>query len=678
MKKFFSILMIFAVVLACCACAEQEVSQQTTEPAETTAPVDMSTPEAQFGHIDQTQPLGGVYKLWNPDGVKFMMENHPDGEFEILCNIDMGGATLAPIPEFTGTIKGGNFTLSNFVLQGGSEESFGFIAHNKGTLRSLLLKDVTFIPGENAKNIGSIAGINDGMINACEVTGTLAVTQAAPDAACGAIAGVNTGTVMNTIVTVDNTYSAPGAAHVGGLVGIAQGGKVEFSESHGVLTVTGEDKTTGLFAGNATDMTFLGCVFGGADNSLNGELFLNFTGNPDDDELVVADAGLWRDNACVEKLPDNVMALRNKVVDAMYRQCTVQWRVEQDLTHSCTCQLSTCHGVYSTEYTYVGMPYNHKAASVKRFNYALDEDGTLADWVYDLGAFDGFDVYIGTDCSGAVQTAWWSVSNSTNIRATDQIMPAYGNGTIAVGDYKCDFKMTKQTRDGVTTLFTAEYLEANTDQAIYEAYADTHPGDGIINRVAAGGHTRMIASEPVVIRDQAGQINPTYSYVICHEQGGYMVDDVNKVCTFGKHDWKYTFAALYDTAYLPFTCEELITGEMEPVEAKLEGGCNGYAGMFNGTVQANYHLDAVTLTILDGEGNTVLDHPMFVTAQKYNDYGNNYYTSRNFTNSYDMSNFAMVMTQVPLEQGKTYSYTVTANLATFDNIVVHEGEFSYG
>ena len=100
--------------------------------------------------------------------------------------------------------------------------------------------------------------------------------------------------------------------------------------------------------------------------------------------------------------------------------------------------------------------------------------------------------------------------------------------------------------------------------------------------------------------------------------------------------------------------------------------------MFNGTVETNYHLDAVTLTILDGEGNTVLDHPMFVTAQKYNDYGNNYYTSRNFTNSYDMSNFAMVMTQVPLEQGKTYSYTVTANLATFDNIVVHEGEFSYG
>ena len=71
MKKFLSILMIFAVVLACCACGEQEASQQTA-PEEATAPVDMNSAEAQFGHIDQTQPVGGVYKLWNADGVKFI------------------------------------------------------------------------------------------------------------------------------------------------------------------------------------------------------------------------------------------------------------------------------------------------------------------------------------------------------------------------------------------------------------------------------------------------------------------------------------------------------------------------------------------------------------------------------------------------------------------------------
>ena len=42
---------------------------------------------------------------------------------------------------------------------------------------------------------------------------------------------------------------------------------------------------------------------------------------------------------------------------------------------------------------------------------------------------------------------------------------------------------------------------------------------------------------------------------------------------------------------------------------------DGYAGMFNGTVQANYHLDAVTLTVVDSDGNTVLDQPFRVNAE---------------------------------------------------------------
>ena len=65
-----------------------------------------------------------------------------------------------------------------------------------------------------------------------------------------------------------------------------------------------------------------------------------------------------------------------------------------------------------------------------------------------------------------------------------------------------------------------------------------------------------------------------------------------------------------------------------------------------------------------------------VTGGAY--YGNNYYTGRSYTDTYDLSNFAMVMTRLPLEHGKTYSYKLTANLATMDDIVIHESEFTYG
>ena len=672
MKKFLSVVMILAVLLSCCACGAKNEGVDSTEPA-----LSPQSPEAMYGHIDQTVPVDGYHKIWNAEGVKFMMENNPDGKFEILCNIDMEGATLSPIGTFTGTLKGGNFKITNFTLQGGDETDFGFITVNKGNIQNLTLENVTLIPGANAKNIGSFAGTNEGKINRCNITGAMTVEKAAADASCGALAGVNTGSMANMVCTVDVLYSAQGAAKVGGLVGTASAGTEEFLENHGKLTVTG-DKAVGLFAGEASETVFTNCVFGGADNSLDGKLFTNFTGNVDDDERAVALNGKWRDNGYQEPLPENVQAIRKKVVDAMYDMCTVEWHVTEDLVHSCTCQLSACHGVYNSRYTYYGLPYNHKSSSLARFKYCLNADKTIFDWFYDLDSFDGFDIYIGTDCSSTVQQAWWTVSNSTDIRNTTYLPAAMGRGTIAVGDYTCDFELKKETRDGVNAYYTAQYLEATDEQVMYESYAATRPGDAIVNKLAAGGHTRMIAYDPVVIKDQDGKIDPTYSYVLTHEQGSTWTDDVKMEASSCKVDWKYTFAALYGDCYVPLTCEELLSGEMEPAEAKLEDSCGGYSGMFTGTVRTNYHLDSVTLKITDSKGEEVLSHPIFVTSQKNNDYGGAYFTARSYTDWFDLADFAVVLSHVPFTSGESYNYTLTADLATFEHIQVHEGNFAYG
>ena len=690
MKKLMSLLILFAILLSVCACGAQEAPQATTttaEPAETTpatqsgtSGLQQLTDEDKFGHINQLEPVDGVYKIWNAEGVK-NIANHPDAKFELLCTIDMEGTVLAPIgadKPFTGELKGSNFFIKNFTVQGGNEENFGFISVNQGTVRNLVLENVTFIPGANAKNIGTAVGLNEGTVTRCNVTGAMTVEAAAADAACGGLAGRNTGTLANMVCTVDLVYTAAGTANVGGLVGVTTGGTAEFLENHGVLTVTGDNKTTGLFAGTAENTVFNNCVFGGADNSLNGELFVNFTGNEGDDEYAVALKAKWRDNAVHEQLPENVMALRQKVVDTMYDLCTVEWRVTQDLVHSCTCQLSSCHGTYSSNFTYYGIPYNHKASSLARFTYCLNEDKTLFDWFYDLATYDGFDIYIGSDCSSTMQQAWWSVSNSTNICNTTYIPAAYGHGTIAVGPYKCDFELKTETRDGVATLYTAQYIEANEEQTIYESYAAMRFGDAMVNKVAVGGHTRMVAADPVVIKTQDGLIDPAYSYVLMHEQGATWLDEVRMVTSSCKTDWKYTFAALYSDCYVPVTCEELLTGEMEPAEAQILDGCDGFAGMFTGTVKANYQLDYVKLTITDGEGNEVLDHPVFTTSQKSSDYGGNYFTARMYTDSMDLADFAVVLTKIKLEEGKTYQYTLTACLATFDSIVVGEGTFAYG
>ena len=152
MKKFIAVVLLIAVLLSCCACG--------TDPAKQTEPsLDPSSMEAKYGHIDQTVLTDGVYKIWNAEGVKNMVK-HPEGKFELLCTVDMQGATISPIgtaeKPFTGELYGANFFIQNFTVQGGSEESFGFLGVNQGLVRNLVLENVTFLPGANAKNIGTL------------------------------------------------------------------------------------------------------------------------------------------------------------------------------------------------------------------------------------------------------------------------------------------------------------------------------------------------------------------------------------------------------------------------------------------------------------------------------------------------------------------------------------------
>ena len=683
MKKFLSILMTIAVLLSLAACG-QETQQETTAPAEATeatesaskAPANRApeTPEELYGHINQLEPMDGVYKIWNVEGVK-NIANHLDGTFELLCTIDMGGAVIAPIGTaenpFTGEIRGANFFLQNFTIQGGQETDFGFLGVNEGKIRNIVLENVTFIPGPNAKNIGTMAGTNRGEIMRSNVSGTMTVENAPDGTNCGTGVGLNTGSFASTVMTVDVAYLADGSANVGGLIGKAQGGQAEYLETHGKLDISGENKMTGLFAGDATDCVFKSCVFSGETNTVNGQLFLNFTGNPEDDELVVAEKALWRDNAHYEPLPENVLALREKVVDTMNKLCSIEWRVKENISHSCTCNLTLCHGIYNAEYTYTGIPYNHKSSSLRRVEYILDEDGYLPDWFYELEAYDGFDIYFGSDCSSTIAQAWWTVSNSVDFQSTLFMPEAYNRGTIKVGDYKCDWILS-----GLQ--LTEEYMLANSEEAIYEAYATMRLGDALINRTEEGGHTRMAAADPVIVRDQAGKIDPNYSYILITEQGSPMEDHVNKISSSCKVEFPRNFLQLYHNWYVPVTCEELLTGEMETPEATIEGGCGGYAGMLTGMVKANYFLDCVTLKITDSQGNVVLEHPLFTTSVKESDYGNNYFTARCYTDSLSMTDFAVVLSRVTFEKGQTYFYTVTANLGTYDDIVVGESSFTFG
>ena len=684
MKKILSIVLLIAILVSLCACAKKPAA---TEPSATEVIVKdeiKMSPEELYGHIDQTVPIEGIYKLWNTDGIKLIAQ-HPDATFEILCNIDLEGATLAPVPEFTGKIIGGYFTLKNFTIQGGAEENFGFVGVNKGSIDNLYFDGVTLIPGTSAKNIGMVCGVNQGKITRSIITAcAMEVSQAPEGTACGGIVGANSGTIANVNATVDLVYGAAGSAKIGGLVGIAQAGTIEYVENHGALTVTGENKTVGLMAGEIADVVLLNCVFGGADNSLNGKLFINMTGNPDDDELVTTPKAVYRVNDYHPPLTPGQEKLRNRVVEEMNAMGLIEWELRNDLIHTCTCALAECNGVYNDSTLYIGIPYNHKGSSLERMKFVMDEEGYIKDWLYELEPYDGFDLYMGNDCSTAVAHAWWTVSNSTDFYRVTYMVPQNAknchvgtgradSGIIPVGDYEYEMSLTKG--------YTIYAVEATGEQRMCRAYASMRKGDAYAYIGEPGGHTRMAAADPVVFYNQAGEIDPNYSYVLSSEQGG--ARDIESptgqtIHTAWRVNYKFTFANLLEKGFVPVTCEELLTGEMEPATCEIQNSADGYAGMYDGLVKANYFLDSVDLEIKNAEGETVFFHTMWTTVDKRHDIGENDGLLRNYKDYFDLVAFATPLSKTQFEMGQTYSYTLTAHLHTYESFVVKTDSFTYG
>ena len=673
MKKYMNLVIILAILLTCCACSKKQETPAPTQDTYMQWGEGVMTNEELYGHIDQTVPVDGIYKVWNSEGVK-AMSNHPDANFEILCNIDLEGAVLTPISTFTGTINGGNFVLSNFTVQGNEGMDFGFVGVNKGLIQNIRIENATFCPGENAQNIGSLVGDNQGDVLRCYVNGSMTVTNSPEDANIGSMLGQCSGSLKNSAVTVDLLVNSPAAANVGGIAGTVTGSTVEYVDTEGKLDVLGNNKSVGLITGKSTDTVYTYCAFLGASNTIDGKLFTDFTGNSDDDELLVAPDSVRRDNN-IQPLPENVAKIRNTVVDTMYQMGTVEWHVDKVLRHSCKCDTTnTCVGVYDPEWTYYGMPYKHGNGSFTSFNYMLDENGYMKDWVYEMSDINGYDTYMGSMCSSAAQMAWWSVSNSTNFMCSPHTMPgineAYGCITVGEGwwegvefDYKAHL--------------TQQYIDNCTEQEFYEVLAQTLHGDLMTQGIAAGYHTVMVAEDPVVVRDQHGNIDSNKSYIITHEQAGASHDNYNKTYTSWRINEKNTFNSIRGQGFCPFRCEELITGEMEPAYCEMLDNPGGYLGMTVGTVKGNYFLDAVVLTITDSKGNVILDKINFPKAGNFDD-ANVQSTSLCYIDSYDMANFCVPLQSIQLIPGETYSYKVSAHQAPGYDYVVFEDSFTYG
>lgn len=124
--------------------------------------------------------FGNKYEIFTADQIKDLVAQSQAGKsfagmsFVLTCDIDMDGAVIAPVASFAGILDGQNYTISNYTVEGMSDNSVAFIAINRGEIKNLTLNGNVnavisaktgaeyFVAGAVGRNLdnGSVTNVN--------------------------------------------------------------------------------------------------------------------------------------------------------------------------------------------------------------------------------------------------------------------------------------------------------------------------------------------------------------------------------------------------------------------------------------------------------------------------------------------------------------------------------------
>ena len=240
------------------------------------------------------------------------------GSYKLACDIDLQGACWTPLgteeAPFRGILDGCGHTVSNFCICAG-EGPVGFFGVLEGTVYALTLRNMTLKAEVTAAAcVGAVAGVNYGELGGILVEdGSMQVVcREGAQLLCGVFAGENQGICRNVRSTQPLTVEAGSArAAVGGFFGKCTAGLVQHTEPLGTIAITGEQTRAALYAVEMANTELIACRFASPMNTLNGQLFSNYTVEEADD--VTWDGCLWRDNKNDDSfLPAENYALRKE------------------------------------------------------------------------------------------------------------------------------------------------------------------------------------------------------------------------------------------------------------------------------------------------------------------------------------------------------------------------------
>ena len=567
----------------------------------------------------------GAYELHSAADLAYMAGN-PDLPYELACNIDLGGIQWTPVKNFSGSLNGNGYSISNCVINESTDDisktgdkysqNMGFFGNtaNNSVITDLHMRDITVNATTEAHYIGILVGTNRGTITGVTVTGTI--------------------NGKNASLNEKKVYIGA----VGGMVASSSTGPITCATTLSVTDDLGKYTTTGLCAdvrmhvdANAENVV-MGLV-GWAPTKLRFD-------------------GQWCDSANDSaQLSQTMQNRQNTVVDYMDAMATVAWQVSEPITYNAREGGSVVQS-FVPGVTYYGLPYTSMNGSLERFMTQIDSSSGTNITVPGLTSsnfhedetgrgYDGFAQYMGNDCSAAIGWAWMRVSpvrvdGDSDTEYAGGVWPRFaidfipnskgqGYGVYAVGDWTT----VSNTDDSVTGTFAYtvedEVYDTSTiyrnigSSTLLEAYAVARKADAIVYMTynnttkSGGGHARLLAADPIVIRNANGSIDTIKSYVLCTEQGDGL-GERNTTNSSWRYHYKYTFNELIDTAkskiYIPVTIRALRSDMVKEAYANQYPN-NPVTGPVTGKIYSNFRIISSTVKVTDARGNILFNNEVF-------------------------------------------------------------------
>ncbi|WP_181409945.1 two-partner secretion domain-containing protein [Martelella alba] len=363
------------------------------------------------------------------------IDAEPAEDYYLVQDIDLSGTTYtAPlIAQLTGKLNGFGHTISNFTLAvpSGADSNFGLVGQNSGTISYLSLVNAS-VSARSDSNTGSYAGLlvgtneDRGDITGVTVSGTASIHGDAVYSNLGGLAGMNNGTISNSIANVAlEAKSNYGASRVGGLVGLNTG-NIRTSSASGNITGQADLIYAGGLVGAQIDGTLSASyatgdvvVIAGAQTMAGGLIGYTSGGSVAD---VYATGDVTGTNGTASVALGGLIGANSVSVSRAFSTGNVSW--SGDATPSDGLDLGGFAGTNTSTGTITASFYNTDTSG-------QPNSGTGVSGVTGMTSAQFADPYYFT---GTAINAGWDFTGSASQGQSDQTMPVWAqpiNGETA-------------------------------------------------------------------------------------------------------------------------------------------------------------------------------------------------------------------------------------------------------